>query len=258
MHAYALLIDTVRALHINAVPTVLWAFHELTSDDGERQYLRNGWQTPASRSKATNTALSEKGDSLFLLLVILNEIIIWAALQPPRRHGSGITTLTVEEECRRTGRRLEESLIAWSETYLASSSPEVRALYYFAQLHLLEPTLQSFVTRAKYKPRCIYENEGQLPTNLPSYFKHDANDAIKKLHLGWLVLHNVTAAQDKTLVWLPIATFLTTLCMWSCHENRQSSDLHGLASFVDVVVSELEKMPWPCCAAMVECLKSLP
>ena len=262
--SYALLIDVIRALHLNIVPTSAWALRDIPIDK-QGQYPMGSLQTATFPHDCSDSSLAEQNDPLLHLLLILNQIMIWAVFKPPTEHWRQthaasrmkITTLTVDEEWKRTRQKFEQALIAWSETHLATCSHGVRALYYFAQLHLLVPHLQSLVVQSRYKPRCFHENSGSESVGPKAQTYHGSIESVQALQFAWLLVHSVAATQDKTFVWLPITTFMTALCVWRCLEPQATSKLHGPPGILRIIASELEKMPWPCCKSMIECLENL-
>ena len=258
-----MLIDVVRALHFDVVPTTAWALRDIPIDK-QGEYSLGNLQT-ATFGQSSDSPLAQHNDPLLLLLLLLNQILIWAVITPPVGHQRQtpaasrpkITTLTVDEECKRTRQKIDQALKDWSEAHLAIASHEVRALYYFAQLHLLMPHLQSLVVQARYKPRCLHKNSASESIGPKAQTYHDSIVSVQALHFAWLLLHSVATTQDKTFVWLPIITFMTALCVWRCLDDQGTSKSHGPEGVLRIVSSELEKMPWPCCKSMIECLENI-
>lgn len=206
-----------------------------------------------------------KNKTLLTILIILDEVIAWAAISPTverSRSDSGkdrttLLSLTMKEECNRCRRKIERALKAWSNAHFTASSPEVRTIYYFCQLHLLVPKLQPLVLEARYKPRISPEAHESESDNPMKQVCSDTSTTNHALHFAWLLLESVAETQDKTCVWLPITTFISALCVWKGLKHQGNSRIHGSIRVLEIFNTELEKMPWPCCRSMVECLRSL-
>ncbi|RSL56816.1 hypothetical protein CEP53_006691 [Fusarium sp. AF-6] len=68
---------------------------------------------------------------------------------------------SVDNETRLLRKRIKKALSLWATAYLSTSSPDDTVLYYFCNMYLALPSLQTLPTLAKYPPRVPFD--GLIP-----------------------------------------------------------------------------------------------
>ena len=262
----------MRALHCGTTVTVASSFKDipLVSSNLSIAYIRTAL---IGELQPLPEDVSSDG-SFLILLVILNEIIIYSSLRRrehipldgdnigPRRassnepKGDQFEPLSSANEALRAQRALVRVLDAWSRSYLVPNGPDRSSLFYFCKLYLAFPELHLLPAWIGYQDE---NSEGVHRSRNVSELRN-MNESIisESSHYAWLILENISRCDSFRPIWCPIVTFYAALVIWMCirlQGNFQKS--HGSLIVLRLFKAEFEKMPWLCCTEMSEFLEVL-
>ena len=270
--SFFLMVDLMRSLHTGSTATVASSFNDvpLASRDVSIAYIRTKLITQLQPMPPTPSS----DENLLILLVILNEIIVYASLCPQRhirirdynadesmssRSGSSddsFTPLSHGNEILRARKSLIRVLDGWSAAYQMSNGPERLALYNYCKLYVTFPELHLLPRAAGFT-----KDEVRKPTSEANTFQFDDMDdqlIAETSHYAWLILENITASKGFLPVWCPVVTFSAALVIWLCTQVQgRFEKARGSLMVMRLFKSELERMPWLCAPDMAEFLEHL-
>lgn len=261
----------MAALYTGSAATVASSFKDvpLATQDISIAYIRTKLITQLQPMPPTPSS----DENFLILLVILNEIIVYASLCPRKhirnhednvegslssRSGSGddsFTPLSHGNEILRARKCLIRVLDAWISAYQTSNGPERLVLYHYCKLYVIFPELYLLPTAAGFG------RGGLTPTSEANTFQfHDMDDQLvaEASHYAWLILENITACKGFLHIWCPTVTFSAALIIWMCTQvEGKFEKARGSLMMLRLFKSELERMPWLCAADMAAFLEQL-
>ncbi|KAK4556982.1 hypothetical protein LTR86_005963 [Recurvomyces mirabilis] len=247
--SYMLLIDVVQAIHFDFVPNYspqelfiqmpgsLHTFHKVYKS------LLDGCALPAD--------LTFREDALLLLVALLGDVIraqktgsLPSAIHESLSNQNPYAPMTVHWETSRLEATLESALTRW-RSHFTQTSHDVLALYHFARLHLIFPQTCKLARWAGYPDRM---SKASSTTGLA--ISTEAAD------LAWEVLAESeacpTGSESYMSIWLPVVVFYSALVVGREFQNKgQSKTNLSSARILGSFKEELQRLGWPCCAAMI-------
>lgn len=270
--SFFLMVDLMRALYTGSAATVASSFKDvpLASRDISIAYIRTKLITQLQPMPPTPSS----DENLLILLVILNEIIVYASLCPQKhirirahnadesmssRSGSSddsFTPLSHGNEILRARKCLIRVLDAWITAYQMSNGPERLALYNYCKLYVTFPEVHLLPIAAGFGKDGVRKTNPE--GNTFHFYDMDDQLVAETSHYAWLILENITASQGFLPVWCPVVTFSAALVIWMCTQVQGKFEkARGSLMVMRLFKSELERMPWLCAADMAEFLEQL-
>lgn len=262
----------MRSLYTGSAPTVAAWFKDvpIASQDVSIAYIRTKLITQLLPMPMTPSA----DENFLILLVILNEIIVYTTLCP-RKHihinenstegysssrsrssDDSFTPLSHANEILRARKSLSRVLDSWKSAYRLSNGPERFLLFNFCKLYVTFPDLNLLPTAAGFSRDGIHTPNPEATT--VEFLEMDEHLVAEISHYAWLMLENVTACKGFIPVWCPIATFSAALVIWMCTQVQgKFQKARGSLMVLRLFKTELERMSWLCAADMAEFLEQL-
>ena len=262
----------MRSLYTGSAPTVASSFKDLpsASRDVSIAYIRTKLITQLLPMPPTSSA----DENFLILLVILNEIIVYTTLCPRKhvrvnessiegsvssRSGSSeecFTPLSHGNEMLRARKSLSRVLDAWIIAYQLSNGPERMLLYNFCKLYVTFPELHLLPIAAGFGRDGVHTPNPEAIT--VHFLDMDDQLVAEVSHYAWLILENITACKGFLPVWCPIATFSAALVIWMCTQVQgKFQKARGSLMVLRLFKTELERMSWLCATDMAEFLEQL-
>ncbi|KAI8686825.1 hypothetical protein NCS56_00343900 [Fusarium sp. Ph1] len=162
---------------------------------------------------------------------------------------------SADNETRLLRRRIKKALSLWAMAYLPTSSPDDTVLYYFCNMYLALPSLQTLPTLAEYPPRVPFD--GLIPDSQKEVSDAELRIAPEAQTCAWQILEHVQHGKHLAASWLPIAVFYASLVVWRALVLKLGNAGHSSRKVLLLFREELKKMHWPCCKTMVDTLDKL-
>lgn len=266
------MVDLMRSLYTGSAPTLASSFKDipLAARDVSIAYIRTKLITQLLPMPPT----SSTDENFLILLVILNEVIVYTTLSPGNhlrmnechtegsvnsRFGSSedaFTPLSHGNEILRARKSLIRVLDAWIAAYQVSNGPERLLLYHFCKLYVTFPELHLLPAAAGFKRDGVHTPNPEA--NTVQFLDMDDQLVAEVSHYAWLILENITACKGFLPVWCPIATFSAALVIWMCTQVQgKFQKARGSLMVLRLFKAELDRMPWLCAADMAEFLEQL-
>jgi hypothetical protein len=266
------MVDLMRSLYTNSAPTVASSFKDvpLASRDVSITYIRTKLITQLLPMPPTSSA----DENFLILLVILNEIIVYTTLCPRKhvrindssvegsvssRSGSSedsFTPLSHGNEILRARKSLSRVLDAWIAAYELSNGPERLLVYNFSKLYVSFPELHLLPVAAGFGRDGVHTPDPEATT--VQFLDMDEQLVAEISHYAWLILENTTACKGFRPIWCPIVTFSAALVIWMCTQVQgKFQKARGSLVVLRLFKTELERMPWLCAADMAQFLEQL-
>ena len=262
----------MRSLYTGSAPTVASSFKDVPIVP---QYISIAYiRTKLITQLQPMPPASNTDENFLILLVILNEIIVYASLCP-RKHirlsersmhesmssrssssEDSFTPLSHGNEILRARKCLIRVLDAWIAAYQPSNGPERILLYNFCRLYVTFPELHLLPVAAGFGKNGVHApNPG---ANTAQFLDMDEQLVAEASHYAWLLLENITACKGFLPVWCPITTFSAALVIWMCTQVQgKFVKARGSLMVLRLFKTELERMPWLCANDMAEFLELL-
>lgn len=266
------MVDLIRSLYTGSSPTVASSFKDvpLASREISIAYIRTKLITQLQPMPVT----SSSDESFLILLVILNEIIIYTSLCPRKhirfheqgaeeylssRSGSSedsFTPLSHGNEILRARKSLIRVLDSWLAAYQVSNGPERILLFNFCKLYVTFPELHLLCTAAGFGKDGVHKPNPEAKT--VQFVDMDEQLVAEASHYAWSILENITACKGFLPVWCPIVTLSAALVIWMCTQVQgKFQKARGSLMVLRLFKTELERMGWMCATDMAEFLEQL-
>lgn len=200
--------DLLRSLYTGSTPTVASSFKDvpLASRDVSIAYVRTKLIAQLQPMPPTSSA----DENFLILLLILNEIIVYTTLCPHKhiriseynpeeptssRSGSSedlFTPLSHGNEILRARKSLTRVLDAWIAAYQMSNGPERLLLYNFCKLYVIFPELHLLPAAAGFGKDGVHTpNPDTKTVQFPGMNDHFVAEVSK---CAWLILENISVS----------------------------------------------------------------
>lgn len=250
------LYDTVQSICLNIVPAAYHNFGSIPLASSYKSLQHLLTQSVFGRPDSRWPYTSSPRDSLIMLLIILNEIVVWEkhlAVVVPEIYPADLMR---ENTPRGPGLQyramLGRALSKWDRIYSASTTPEIRALYSFCRLYLDYPAVVYLPGFAS-----LVDSPGQsAPAREKIQQSH--HSILDGSRHAWGILERASERTGIAPPWLPMILYQAALVVW--HElTSQAANTRNRGSLLVLRLfeEELQKMAWPCCSRFVEHLASL-
>ncbi|KAH7133856.1 hypothetical protein EDB81DRAFT_805208 [Dactylonectria macrodidyma] len=162
---------------------------------------------------------------------------------------------SANNEARLVRRRLSKALRLWATSYLADSQRDTATLYYFCELYLALPCLQTLPAISKYPPRVA--SDGPVSQSRQQLADAEVRNAPEAETYAWQILENVNETNRITASWIPITIFYASLVVWRLQILKPEGAGRSSPKVLLLFKEELKKMSWPCCRTMISTLDAL-
>lgn len=255
---YALLIDTVRSLHLGTPATIARSLADVPClpQNGSFSQLLS---TTIFGSPRTQWIPYSEGNALMLLLLIFSEEQIWRTMMYSDSHQVCFSGDSASANSSSYLKSIQRTLCRWKEEYMHQTSPELKAFYHFCEMYLLFKNLESLPDIAGYRRKQKKNHKDRrLPlANTAATTSDEEKERTQASHHAWLLLEHVTARSTPAALWLPVILYLAALVVWYDICSRQGSRSHGSMMVLHLFIKELRGMHWPCCLDMAANLEQL-
>lgn len=259
--SYLFLADVVHAVHVGTIPCFS------TSELFIRMPLSPYYFKPMYACLISGTGtlpanMKSEEDSLLLLTAICSDILYtyytFSSFVPSKHEENGpsieirnpYVPLSAKSEALRHKIDLDAALTRWHLHFGHMASANSLSLFYFCRLVHALPTILGLPRLAGYPPAKM----------VPLSNDHAGHGSItvtdEAINFAWLILDNIEArpgnADTKVAIWLPVVVFHATLTVWYQQLKQKSSSAFrtGTLRTLRLFRTELERLPWPCCAEM--------
>ncbi|PNY26274.1 Uncharacterized protein TCAP_03798 [Tolypocladium capitatum] len=255
---YLVMIDTLRSLHYGMPASSMRAFGDVPLELPYKSLSSLASRTFFAGPQAEWPPFTPD-NSLAMLILILNQILVWAREMTPLALGSQTASSPprpdIENERLRCLIRIERALERWEECYMGQALPETQAFFFFCKMHLCAPHIHLLAVCAQYEP--LAQLSPTSSERASTLIERDAGSMEDAAHFSWLVLEHVPESPDATAIWLPIILYFAGLIVWRNITSQGLSRSHGSLRVLQLFRQKLACMPWPCCAAFSQNLEVL-